>query len=277
MPRGLYVYTVMSREASLPAITSGFDGAALASVPWLSLAGIVSPVASTELRPTPANLLHHEKVVETLRLAGPLLPVRFGTILPDESAVARAIADHYTALVADLTRLGDKVELGLMVLWDTKDVGNADAIEAAAADRAIITRLPASGPGTSYLKARMKEYWLEESLRSKARELAKDLDDTLSAHVLEWRYILLPTARLALSAAYLLEPSQVDAFRETFEKVRRFRSDLRLMLSGPWPPYSFVTLPNTEVPVTVDKRVTSLLATAISTYFVDINQNWSRN
>ena len=51
----------------------------------------------------------------------------------------------------------------------------------------------------------------------------------------------LSTARLALRGACLLDPSQVPAFREGFDAIRRIRPDLRFLLSGPWPPYSFVT------------------------------------
>ena len=54
------------------------------------------------------------------------------------------------------------------------------------------------------------------------------------------RTVLSPSPRVALRSASLLDPAVVTAFQETFELVRRERSELRLVLTGPWPPYSFV-------------------------------------
>jgi len=73
-------------------------------------------------------------------------------------------------------------------------------------------------------------------------------------------WFVLPTSHLALRAAYLLEPSRVGAFRGAFEEVRQARPYLRLLLSGPWPPYSFVTPQDTLSSVLLDRLGASTLA-----------------
>jgi hypothetical protein len=57
---------------------------------------------------------------------------------------------------------------------------------------------------------------------------------------LEGRVSLVPTPRIAVRMAYLLEPSVMGALRAAFEASRRDQGELRLVLTGPWPPYSFV-------------------------------------
>src|SRR5205823_8942470 len=129
------------------------------------------------------------------------------------TAVAHALAERYDVLAADLARLGDKVELGLSVLWDQPitdgeepSPGSGDAMEA-------------QGPGSRYLQARLAAHRRETAVRDRAGALARDLDRALSVHTLEHRCTILPTARLAVRVAYLLDPGRVPAFQETFEEI----------------------------------------------------------
>jgi hypothetical protein len=227
-----YVYAVLGRGARLPACLTGLGDAALSSVPCRELAVAVSPIEATGLRPTAENVLRHEAIVEALRLSAPALPVRFGTVLPSLDVVASAIDERYEVLMADLVRLGDTIEFGLTVLWEPSAFSHAERGEGA-------TR--AQGLGTRYLQSRVAAYRHEVRQREEAEAIARTLETTLGCYTLEQHRILLPTQRLAVRAAYLVRPSNVELFRAAFEAVRHRQPNLRLLLSGPWPPYSFVS------------------------------------
>jgi Gas vesicle synthesis protein GvpL/GvpF len=237
MASGCYVYAILAREPPLPPGLRGFGGAAVSTVPWRALAAATSPLERGAPRPTPENVWRHEAVVEVLRSQGPALPVRFGTVLADASAVAHALAERYDVLVADLARLGDKVELGLNVLWDPPITPGEEQLPSSGA------AMEAHGPGLRYLQARLAAHRREVAVRERARSLARELDRELGIHALERRCTLLPTPRLVVRAAYLLDPRRVPAFQDAFAELRQTHPDLRLLISGPWPPYSFVTPP----------------------------------
>ena len=237
MASACYVYAILARETPLPTGLRGFDGAPVALVPYRDLAAATSPLEHSAPRPTPQNMWRHEAIVEALRRQGFALPVRFGTVLADAAAVARALAARYDVLAADLARLGDKVELSLSVLWDPPRSPEQEHTPSSGAAR------EAQGPGARYLHARLAAHHREAAGREKARALARELDRELGAHALERRCTLLPTPRLAVRAAYLLEPGRIRAFRDAFDQLRRAHPDLRLLVSGPWPTYSFVTPP----------------------------------
>jgi hypothetical protein len=209
----------------------------VSTVPWRDLAAATSPLELGALRATVEDVVRHEAIVEALRRLGPALPVRFATVLADAQALAHALAVRYDVLVADLARLGDKVELGLTVLWDPPSTQGEEPATGSEAVR------EAHGPGARYLQARLAAHRREAAARDRARALARELDRELSVHALERRCTILPTARLAVRAAYLLDPGRVPAFQDTFAEIRRVHPDLRFLLSGPWPPYSFVTPP----------------------------------
>jgi Gas vesicle synthesis protein GvpL/GvpF len=238
MASGCYVYAIVTRETCIPADLVGHGGARLFKIPCGELAAVTSALNETGLvEPSAEHVLHHETVVEAVCQAGAALPVRFGTVLANADAVTAALVERQSILTADLARLGDKVEMGLTVLWEPPLVQEEPVQEGPSDSEPIDPR----GPGARYLQARLRRRHSEAAIRSKAKELARNLDEALGPETLDRRWTILPTPRMAARAAYLLDPSQVRRFRETFDETRRVHPELRFLLSGPWPPYSFVT------------------------------------
>ncbi len=240
-----YVYAIAAANVRLPENIAGFGGP-LYIIPYGELAAIVSQVHVADHRDdgdpipgaTAANLLRHESVVEAARGAGPALPVRFGTALANDDAVMRALAKHYDALCDDLRRVGDKVELGLSVLW--RSIGPPET-PIGAPKRDAGAEGASWRPGLAYLRARQVEYRQAEAIRARAQALARGVDLALRPHALAWRRDLCPSERLALRDQYLLTREQVGAFERAFDELRRSHLEARFLLTGPWPPYSFVT------------------------------------
>jgi hypothetical protein len=248
-----YVYAIVSRDAPVPA-SGGSAAAELALVPWRELAALTGPTEEEGAPLTVENVLRHEAVVEAARRQGPALPVRFGTVFRDAESVASALAERYEPLVADLERLGDKVELSLTALWATPPTGDAPP----ATPREEGT--PAGrGAGARYLYARAAETRREDAVRERAEAAAREVDRSLGRLAIETRVSLLPTPRVAVRTAYLLDSAGVGAFQAAFEEMRRTRGDLRLLLTGPWPPYSFVRRSETEYGGTRDGRLEALV------------------
>lgn len=242
MGNACYVYAIVGRESPLPAAGAEGGGAELASVPWRELAAVVGRMEDDDGAPlTVENVLRHEAVVEAARRQGPALPVRFGTVFRDAESVACALAERYEALVVDLERLGGKVEVSLTALWGPLSFGDHRSV--APPDEGVSA---GRGAGARYLYARAAETRREDALRERARVVARDLDRGVGRLALERRVALLPTSRIAVRAVYLLDPAGVGAFQEAFEAIRRASGDLRLLLTGPWPPYSFVQRPAKE-------------------------------
>ena len=236
-----YVYAIVQRGAHIPPHVTGLADAPLSTVAWQDLAAVISSIESTKLFTTPDSLLCHEAVVEALGRAGPTLPVRFSTILADVAAVARAIAGKYEVLLADLARVGDKVELGLTILWDTPaGRGEAQAMQ----QTPIATAMPASstpGAGTRYLEARLAHYQRVTTQQNQVRTVITQLEQILGLYLLEQRYRVLSSPRFAVRAAYLVQPRHIQDIQHVVDKMREERPDLLWLLSGPWPPYTFIT------------------------------------
>lgn len=255
MASGQYIYAITDRAARLPSGQLGLGGAPLAVVPWGELAAVTSDLNLEELRQTPEQLLCHEAVVEAVRQGGRGLPVRFGTVLPDPDAVARALSERYPVLLADLNRLGDKIELGLAVLWDPETLHEG-------AQPPALSPQPSEGAGTRYLGIRLAEHRQETFRRSRAMAYAQAIDEVLRRPALDRCCAVLPTPRLLLRAAYLLGPAGDGPFRSALEGIRRAWPGFRFLVSGPWPPYSFVTPPDAAPTAAFHTSAESMLVAA---------------
>lgn len=238
-----YVYAILSADAILPQRLAGLGDAPVVLIPSGAIAAAVSHIESPAIEASPAHLLRHEAAVEAIRRSVPALPVRFGTIFPDVATVARILAERASILQADLGHIGDKLEMGLSVLWGASESGEAAPhVESGGS----MTDLPeplraSSSPGTQYLASRFARYADESRAGGDARRLAQRVEAALRPYVIESRYRLRPAPRLALRSAHLVRPDGEAAFRRAYEDLRVGAPDLRLLVTGPWPPYSFAT------------------------------------
>jgi hypothetical protein len=252
--RSFYVYAIVSRDTPLPALGSSGAVIGLAMVPWQGLAAVTRRIEGDDARFTIEAVLHHEAVVEAVRKQGPALPVRFGTVFRDATSVATALAERYEPLAADLARLGDKVELSVTALWAAAPFGDGSG-----ASRQEDGVPSGRSAGARYLHARAAELRRDDALKELAQTAADQLNNVLGAFALDRRVSLLPTPRVAVRTAYLLDPAGVSDFRAAFETIRATRADLRVLLTGPWPPYNFVRRTEAQGEGRSDSRLGALV------------------
>jgi hypothetical protein len=244
------VYAIVRREATLAGAQGGISE--LEMVPWKELAAVTIRVAPDGVPTTMEALLHHEVVVEAVRRQAPALPVRFGTVFRDTTALASALAERYEVLSADLDRLGDKVELSVTALWPPAGDDIIRGWEEVDAPENLTD-------GARYLQARIAQFRQEEAQRWHARLIAEKLDARLGEHAIERGHSLRPTPHAAVRMTYLLNPSALVAFRAAFDVLRHQEQEVRLLLTGPWPPYSFVTGTETPGAAARDNRFAALV------------------
>jgi Gas vesicle synthesis protein GvpL/GvpF len=214
--RALHVYAITDRpEAPLPDVT-GLDDTPLCAVRLDGLAAVCSWAEGVEA--TPPALWRHAAVSEALMEDRAVLPARFGISFSEESRLLGELARREVDLAHSLRRVAGCVELGLRVLAEPEPKQSGDA--------------PAEEAGRAYLANRLEA-------RRRAQALAAEVHEPLARLAEEACERVLVTERLPLSAAYLVRRERVDEFRREVERLAAERPELRLLCTGPWPPYSF--------------------------------------
>lgn len=183
------------------------------------LAAVCGPVITGEV--TAEALWEHEQIVEALMDDRDVLPVRYGTCLPDDAAAARALQDHHAEYAASLAAVRGAVELAVRVF---------------PAPDARPEPIPSveSMTGTEYLRAR-------------ARGAAAESDASRIVHeplARSARAVDVARANRAgelLRAAYLVDRNATESFALHVNQIQSDNPQLRISCTGPWPPYSFAT------------------------------------
>ena len=188
-------------------------------VPGGDLAAVCGPVAQGEV--TADALWQHARLVEALMDDRDVLPVRYGTCLPDDAAAVQTLRDKHDELAASLEAVRGAVELAVRVF---PALGHAH----------VPTPAAASMTGTEYLRARARSA-AEESYASLIvhEPLGRMARATTLARV--------PRPGELMRAAYLVERDSTEYFSSQVKEIQEANPQLRITCTGPWPPYSFAT------------------------------------
>jgi hypothetical protein len=184
-------------------------------VPFDGLAAVCTPASKAEV--SPETLWHHEEVVEALMADRDLLPVRYGTRLDDEAAVAHAMEGRREELAAALDRVRGAVELSVRVMATAATPSPPDPV--------------ATTSGAEYLRLRAQA---EASREAAAGALHEPLA-ALARESAQGR----PRPPELFRAAYLVERGAVDSFVAEVGRLQGESPGLAVLCTGPWPPYSF--------------------------------------
>lgn len=221
---GAYLYCVLpAGVGSVPAALRGIDDATVEAVPLGDLSVWLSRL---EQRPdaTLDRVRAHNGVIEAAASgeATPV-PLRFGQWVADEQQLAGAIGARAEPLARTLERIAGAVEFGVRI---------ADPAKVAAG--AVPT--PAESTGREYLE-RLAE---RDRLDPRGEDLARQLRGATAGLVREERVEPLPSAHGLVTVAHLVDRKDIAAYRAAVTGFRDRFGDLRFLISGPWPPYSFV-------------------------------------
>ncbi|MGH4029015.1 GvpL/GvpF family gas vesicle protein [Actinomycetota bacterium Odt1-20B] len=200
------------------------------------LAAIVSD-APEDLRPKRRDLLAHQSVLSEAGAAGSVLPLRFGSLAPDDESVVTVLderADHYEER---LHALAGRVEYNVKASHDEQAVLHQVLAENPELRDMVVANQRAGG-GSYQEKVELGEQVTnavrarEESDGVEVRLALERAADAVSAGPES-------TGWLA-NLSFLVRRDTAEGFLAAVEELRTNQPHLDLRVHGPLPPYSFV-------------------------------------
>jgi hypothetical protein len=196
----------------------------------------LSELAESDLVPDISHILAYEAVVEHLYRDLTVIPVRYGCQLEHTSEARGWLERHhdeYAALLDELEGLG---EMGIHVLLDASRVATENDAPPTAPHS---FPLPCNS-GAAYLAAKRQRYLGLDRLARHERLLVEELWDFLADLYVRRKLEFSDSHRSRLLSLYFLVPrASVESFRCAARHLRP-KESIKLLLSGPWPPYNFV-------------------------------------
>ncbi|MEU6996423.1 GvpL/GvpF family gas vesicle protein [Streptomyces sp. NPDC046465] len=234
-----YVYGIAS--SSHPALPDGMEGIGRPACPVRvlkngELAAIVSD-APEDLKPKRRDLLAHQNVLSEAGAAGSVLPMRFGSLAPDDETVVSVLGERAGHYEERLHALDGRVE------YNVKATHNEEAVlHQVLADnpelRAMVEANQRQGGGSHEQKLQLGEM-ITTNVRAR---------ETSDAH--EVRRALEPAAEAVgdgpegtgwlANVSFLVDRKSSETFLAAVEELKSAQPHLEVRVHGPLPPYSFV-------------------------------------
>jgi hypothetical protein len=237
----LYVYAIVSKEAAVDlagihAIGGGKLGSVRRAVREdLRVDAIVSD-APVDLRGKRRDLLAHEAVLVRLAEQGTLLPMRFGAVATDEVALFAGLEANERRYLELLEAVDGRVEFNVKAVPDeisfiaaaAREPAVRSANEAATREQTQQRRIELGQRVADAVARRTRS--CGDAVFSRLRPLAVTATSMDSQD------------RYALNASFLIDRASVGQFTTAVNDVQRSVSPgLELIVTGPLPPYSFVS------------------------------------
>ncbi len=240
---------------------AGVDGQPVSVLSRAGLCAAVSEIAQPQLTPDIPRITAYKDVVDSFHrnpAVRGIIPMRYGLIFDNESDVLHLLEKRREPYDALLKELDGCVEMGIRVLISDRCVPIEGSKKK---DKVIESEIPVSErSGRDYLRARRAHYEEEERLSKETEEVIEQCRNTFSGLFVKCKtetpYSLDPLTatfpvqsmfRLshsrpsppAVSLYFLVPRRSLESFRQAFRHMV-CRNALKVLLSGPWPPYNFV-------------------------------------
>jgi hypothetical protein len=229
----LYVYCLTEGIDALPHALSGIAGADVRLLKVGDFGLIVSSFGGDRVTIDRVNLLAHAAVARCILEQTTPLPFRFGTLVRQEQLESFLTARH-DALKARLDLVRDCVEMSVKVISVANGGKRGQPEEA--------TSGLEDKPGTAFLLQKRREILGTETRAEEARAIVAWLQSQIGGLVRETQITTNLTDKLLLASSHLVERGVVEHYRARLKEARLERPELKFLISGPWPPYSFANI-----------------------------------
>jgi hypothetical protein len=228
----LYAYCLTEGLDALDDSPPGISDAKVSLLEYEELGVLVSNAEVDVIPVTRDNALAHARVVRSVLDRTTPLPFRFGTLV-DEQQLKSYLTARKSALKTQLKHVRGCVEMNVKII---QQIQNSDA-----QPREEDLLVP-KGPGTAFLAEKRREIIGDDRRAEQAAELSTLVRRTLDGLIKDEQVTLRPSERLVFAAAYLVERTRIQAYRENMSEAVKQRPELHFLVSGPWPPYSFANI-----------------------------------
>ena len=223
---GIYAYCVVPIGHAPGADLRGVSEAAVEIID----AGPVALWVSRMPRPdgTVEQIKAHNTIVEAaVTNEVTPVPLRFGQWVEDEGALVAGMVEQGPSYAEKLRMFAGCMEFGIRVIDPAQPQGAQD----------VHPERPASG--TAYMQALRETSRMAGARQAVADQVRGTIQQKAGVLVKAEQEEESRTPHAVVTLSHLVPRENFDEYRERVRELREEFPALRLLLSGPWPPYSF--------------------------------------
>lgn len=229
----LRLYAFTRPDAAPEPGLEGVGGAPVAAVDEGAVRAWCSPAVAVTPADRVRSVAAHHRVVEAAWTASSsCAPARFGQQLAGREALRSEMAARQAALEAALDDVAGCVEMGIRIFAAAEDETEEGAVPPQ----------ETGGPGRTYLLERARAARLSRAREARARALAEAVEEALVPFLRQATLDVPRNGSGDVALAHLIQRGSLAAYRSAVHDWAHARSGARVVVEGPWPPYSFAVV-----------------------------------
>jgi len=198
-----YFYCIIPFSKDVSFGNIGMNNCEVYMIPYRDVAAVVSDYPMNDCELTDDNTRGHAAVLRQVMEEYTVVPAEFGATIKNERILGRLLKEAYYAARECLRLVDNKVELGL---------------------KAVLNE------NFTFVDPKKKEECVSDILASLETITKQAATGDLFSD------------RLILNASFLVDKEAADAFSEKVSELQEKYHMLKLLYSGPWAPYNFVSI-----------------------------------
>ncbi|MFT5238823.1 MAG: hypothetical protein ACI9M9_002439 [Flavobacteriaceae bacterium] len=206
------------------------------------IAIVASDIPSAEQISEKELALDFSRVIEELSQHVTLLPVRFGTFIKSNEIINQLLINHYDSFLTNLQKVENKCEFGLKVLYNCNKFSAIKKLKIVAEEDELSKYFSTNTIHTNYLFEKIKKNKQEDTLSKYVEQLIEDIGQHLTQINPDSKFKKIITNKILIDAVFLVKKNKKDEFIQAICAFNEQHDDLQFLLTGPWPPYSFVDI-----------------------------------
>jgi Gas vesicle synthesis protein GvpL/GvpF len=204
---------------------------------------LVGPVGDPNLQGDRRSLMAHSRVLDEAMAAGPVLPMQFGVVLPDERTLLTDVLEGCRVEIDELfQRVEGKVELNVKALG-VEDVAIKELLEEDERIRMLHDGLQGLPEDATYFKRIELGQAVAAGLDRKKAEWSALIIDRMKPLAADYTVTETRGPTIVLNASFLVDRGAIDGFEQSLTAVAQDLGErVHVKLTGPLAPYSFVSM-----------------------------------
>lgn len=201
-----------------------------------------------------AQVRNHIEVISLIMKNNTVIPCKFGTIFKSEASLKEFLCSYSLALLENLDFVEGKEEWAVKVFSNPEFVSEKVSMDSEAI-RSLEQQIKVSSPGKSFLLKKRRTDLIEQEVERFCNNHAQECFDILKSNC-ELHEInkLLPKnlsgneGEMILNASFFIKKQMVNRFVNAAHSLKKdyLSMGFELEFTGPWPPFSFISINNSN-------------------------------
>ena len=245
---GTLIYSILLVKVSKEKIDTllsemkGLEGENIYGICIDEIIAVVSEINNENISKDKFTAIEYAGIIEILSQQFTLLPMRYGSVMESSDSIIKMLRRNYPEILQNLLIVENKFEYGLKILCDSdklkSDLRDKSQTQTQLSDNQNPDRQ--NSVYRDWVNKKLIEHRLEELVLTYVDSIISQITETLDGLNTIHKFKKMASESIMVDSVFLLGKEFKNDLITKIESFQNLYPELNFVLTGPWPPYSFV-------------------------------------